>query len=32
MLSGIFEIVDTQEWEYFLKWLAKDKDFDRYST
>ena len=30
MLSGIFNIVNTQEWEFFLKWLAEEKDFDRY--
>ena len=30
MLGGIFKIVDTEEWEFFLKWLAEEKDFDRF--
>ena len=31
MLSGIFNIVDTDEWEWFLNWLAEEKDFNRFA-
>ena len=31
MLGGIFNIVDSDEWQFFLKWLAEDKDFDRFA-